>query len=119
NVCCNSPGSLSLTFLRWGSQETLFASTVQDNAWPLLPRVLLLSDEGPNLNTAGGILLYRLFHGFPVDRLFVVAGRLDPTHQRLACPHRLLETPWQRLERSRFHRLKRSLRALGLVPPVT
>jgi len=33
--------------------------------------------------------------------------------------YRRLKLPWQRFERSRFNRLKRSMRAFGLVPPVS
>jgi glycosyltransferase involved in cell wall biosynthesis len=82
------------------------------------PRVLLLSDEGPQTSSAGGILLFRLLQDYPPDRLRVIERRLEPDVQRLACRYDALKTPWRRFEGSRFNRSKRSLRAFGLVPPV-
>lgn len=81
-----------------------------------LPRVLILSYEEPETSTAGGILLYRLFSGYPAERVFVIGRELDPEINRLPFRHEVLQTPWLRFERSRFHRLKRSLRALNIAP---
>jgi glycosyltransferase involved in cell wall biosynthesis len=79
----------------------------------------MISDEGPQTGTAGGILLHRLLAGHPADRLRVIARYVpaigEPLPQVDYIP---LRTPWAALERSRFHRLKRSLRAFGLVPGV-
>jgi glycosyltransferase involved in cell wall biosynthesis len=79
----------------------------------------MISDEGPQTGTAGGILLHRLLAGHPPGRLRVIARYVPTVGDPLAGVHyaRLL-TPWAALERSRFNRLKRSLRALGLVPDV-
>lgn len=84
------------------------------NAWP---RVLILSDEGPQTGTAGGLLLHRLFRACPPDRLRVLARHVPTIGDGLlGVPYRKLLPPWHRFEGSRFHRLKRSLRAWGLVP---
>ena len=82
------------------------------------PRLLVLSDEGPQTCSAGGIQLYRLLHHYSSSSLFVVSRSEPPRAQRLACEYRTLRTPWHRFEQSRLHRWKRSLRAFGLVPPV-
>lgn len=83
------------------------------------PNVLVISDEGPQSGTAGGLLLQRLFARYPSGKLRVLS-RYCPT---LGDPlpgveYRLLRVPWQRFEKSRFNVLKRSLRAFGAVPSV-
>jgi len=84
------------------------------------PRILILSDEGPQTGTAGGLLLHRLLAGHPADRLRVIARYVPTTGAPLpGVTYRQLNPPWMRFERSRFHRLKRSLRAHGLVPEVS
>jgi glycosyltransferase involved in cell wall biosynthesis len=82
-----------------------------------LPRVLLLSDEGPQTGSAGGLLLHRLFADYPSDRLLVLARYVPTIGDPLpnVC-YRQFSTPWARFEKSRFNRLKRSLRAWGLTP---
>jgi glycosyltransferase involved in cell wall biosynthesis len=84
-----------------------------------LPRVLLLSGEGPNLQSAGGILLYRLFDDYPRGKLRVIERNADPTRGHLHFPYASLAKPWQRFEQSRFNRMKRSLRAFGFVPSIS
>ena len=91
---------------------------LNSSAGPQWPRVLLLSDEGPQLSTAGGILLYRLLEDCPTDRLRVIEREQVPGWTRLACPYDTITPRWRRLERSRFHRWHRTLRSFGLVPPV-
>ena len=81
-------------------------------------RLLILSEEGPNLRTAGGIVLYRLLNGYPEDSLVVIEHNADPQRGQLHCRYHSLTAPWLRLEQSRFHRWKRSLRGFGLVPDV-
>jgi glycosyltransferase involved in cell wall biosynthesis len=84
------------------------------------PRVLILSDEGPQTGTAGGMLLHRLFAGHPPERLRVLARYVPVTGEPLpGVAYRQLPTPWRRFEGSRFHRWKRSLRAFGLTPSVS
>ncbi|HEY1763619.1 MAG TPA: glycosyltransferase [Opitutaceae bacterium] len=84
------------------------------------PRVLILSDEAPQTGTAGGLLLHRLFSAYPPDRIRVVTHHIPPVGFPLpAVAYRKLPLRWQKLERSRFHRWKRSLRALGYVPQPT
>jgi glycosyltransferase involved in cell wall biosynthesis len=82
------------------------------------PKLLLLSDEGPQMSTAGGILLFRLLQNYPTDRLRVIERRVEPGRTRLNCRYDSLATPWRRLEQSRFHRWHRTFRAFGLVPVV-
>ena len=83
------------------------------------PRILLLSDEGPQTGSAGGLLLHRLLATHPPDRLLVIARQVPTVGEPLPGVSYLpLVPPWGRFERSRFNRLKRSLRAIGLVPPV-
>lgn len=82
------------------------------------PRLLLLSDEGPQMSTAGGILLHRLLQDYPSERLRVIERQSQPSKTHLPCRYDSLKTPWRCFEQSRFHRWKRSLRAFGLVPPV-
>ncbi len=84
------------------------------------PRVLILSDEAPQTGTAGGLLLHRLFAGYPADRLRVLTHHVPALGDPLpGVSYRQMRLPWQRFERSRLHRWKRSLRALGLVPGVS
>jgi glycosyltransferase involved in cell wall biosynthesis len=84
-----------------------------------LPALLLLSIEGPNLSTAGGITLHRLLSEYPADRLRVIEWKADPRRGQLNCTYHSLSAPLTRLEYSRFHRLKRSLSAIGLVPGIS
>ena len=82
-----------------------------------IPRVLILSDEGPQTSTAGGLLLHRLFADFPADRLRVLTRYVPTVGDPLpGVAYRRLTPPWQRFEKSRFHRAMRSMRAFGLVP---
>jgi glycosyltransferase involved in cell wall biosynthesis len=83
------------------------------------PNVLVISDEAPQTGTAGGLLLHRLFAGYPPERLRVLTHFVPTIGDPLpGVAYRHLSPPWQRFERSRFNRLKRSMRAFGLVPPV-
>jgi glycosyltransferase involved in cell wall biosynthesis len=83
------------------------------------PRILMISDEGPQTGTAGGLLLHRLLVDHPADRLQVIARYVPTLGEPLpGVVYRKLIPPWMRLEKSRFNRLKRSLRAFGCVPPV-
>ena len=84
------------------------------------PKVLILSDEGPQTGTAGGLLLHRLFRHHPPERLRVLARHVPTIGDALpGVAYRQLLIPWHRFESSRLHRLKRSLRAWGLVPAVS
>ena len=85
-----------------------------------LPRVLILSDEGPQSGTAGGLLMHRLFRDYPPERLHVLARHVPTIGDPLPdVAYQKLLVPWHRFEASRFSRLKRSLRAWGLVPPAS
>jgi glycosyltransferase involved in cell wall biosynthesis len=80
----------------------------------------VISDEPPQTGTAGGLLLHRLFADCPPDRLRVLARYVPPIGDPLpGVPYRHLPASWQRFEKSRFNRWKRSLRAIGMVPSVS
>lgn len=81
------------------------------------PRIAIISDEGPQTGSAGGLLLARLLADHPPERLYVLAQRVPTVGLPLpGVDYHALETPWRRFEQSRFNRLKRSLRAFGCVP---
>lgn len=83
------------------------------------PRVAIISDEGPQTGTAGGLLLHRLFARQPPDRLRVLCRYVPALGNPLpGVAYRRLVPPWRRFEASRFNVWMRSLRAFGLVPPV-
>jgi glycosyltransferase involved in cell wall biosynthesis len=82
----------------------------------LLPRVLWLADEIPQSAYAGGILLNRLFSGYPVDRLLVVGRQPNSDAELLPVRYERLPLLWERLTRTRFARMARTLHALGLLP---
>lgn len=84
---------------------------------PRVPNVLILSDEGPQTGTAGGLLLHRLFSQHPARQLRVLARHVPTVGDPLGeVQYHQLVIPWHRFESSRFHRLKRSLQAFGWVP---
>jgi glycosyltransferase involved in cell wall biosynthesis len=72
------------------------------------PKLLIISSEGPNTKTAGGLLLYRL----------LIEREEDASRGLLNSRYVTQAAPWRRLEQSRFHRLKRSLHGLGLAPVI-
>ena len=83
------------------------------------PSLLILSDEGPQMSTAGGIVLFRLLEDYPAERLRVIEASVEPGRTRLACRYDALTAPWRRFQFTRFHRWKSSLRAFGLEPSVS
>jgi glycosyltransferase involved in cell wall biosynthesis len=86
----------------------------------LWPRVLIISDEAPQSGTAGGLLLHRLFAAYPSDRLRVVTHFVPTIGDPLpGVVYKILNPRWQRFEKSRFNRWKRTMRAYGLVPVVS
>jgi glycosyltransferase involved in cell wall biosynthesis len=83
------------------------------------PRVLIISDEAPQTGTAGGLLLHRLFSGYPPECIRVITHFVPAIGDPLpGVDYLRLEPPWQRFERSRLNLLKRTMRAYGLVPNV-
>lgn len=80
------------------------------------PRVLWLADEIPQSAYAGGILLHRLFSGYPADRLVVVGKPTNPEAELLPVRYERLPLLWERLTRTRLARMARTLHALGLLP---
>lgn len=120
--------------------ETDAGKPLSATSWP---RVLVLSDEVPQMVNAGPILLYRLFSGYGQRTrdgsgqvtsahcagtkfdtlknksgvsLFVIGPRPHQEADLLDCPYRELHMPLRRLETSRFNVQKRSLQACGVVP---
>jgi glycosyltransferase involved in cell wall biosynthesis len=81
-----------------------------------LPRLLILSHVIPQTVCAGSIVLQRLLGGYPPEQLRVVGPAPHPSAQVLSCQRELLRLPLQRLERTRFARMVRSLRVCGLLP---
>ena len=68
------------------------------------------------MDTAGGILLERLLKDFPQERLFVIERNAEGKGRHW--PSVSLKVPLGRFEFSRFHRWKRSLHGIGLIPDV-
>src|SRR5689334_3159555 len=78
-----------------------------------LPRVLILSYDVPHTVRAGPIVLYRLFKGWPSDRLLVAGPNVPDWAEKLPCDYITLQ-PWGwRLEVSRFAKLSRLLTLSG------
>ena len=81
-----------------------------------LPRVLILSAAIPETRFAGSLLLYRLFHGYPPDRLVSIGPLPHPASQLLDCQYRQLKAASSsRLNMTRLAKWKRSFEALGLL----
>ena len=81
-----------------------------------LPNLLVLSNEFPQTGSAGGLILRRLFQGYPAESVQIVGPEADAKSGPVAFRHHVVRMPWRRLERSRFNRLHRTLRCFGLVP---
>jgi glycosyltransferase involved in cell wall biosynthesis len=85
-----------------------------------LPNLLVLSDEGPQTGTAGGLLMHRLLAKYPPERLRVLSRHLPTIGDPLPdVVYRRLMIPLQRLETTRFSFIKRSMSAWGLTPPAS
>lgn len=80
-----------------------------------LPRVLIYATEIPQTGLAGGILLERLFEGYPADKVRVVGPPAEEVSAPVRFTHHEVQMPWRKFERSRLNVLHRSLRSLGLV----
>jgi glycosyltransferase involved in cell wall biosynthesis len=82
---------------------------------PVLPRLLLLTNEPPLTVGAGSIVFHRLFRDYPPERLRVVTNApLAPAEQSLACRYEHLPLLADRLNRTRFWPLRAAARALGM-----
>jgi len=81
-----------------------------------LPRVLVYSNEFPQTGSAGGILLDRLFKDYPPDLVRIVGPAPQKASAALRFKHHKISMPWSKLEYSRFNKLHRTLRSLGVVP---
>jgi glycosyltransferase involved in cell wall biosynthesis len=75
-----------------------------------LPRVLLLSDSYPQTIYAGNILLYRLFRGYPAERLMIAGPPPEPEAELLPCRFAIAAEPWT--ARARLSRARRAVNAL-------
>jgi glycosyltransferase involved in cell wall biosynthesis len=77
--------------------------------------VLVLSGAVPETRYAGSLLLYRLFQGYPADRLVAIGPQPHAASELLNCRYQYLApTRSARLNLTRFARLKRSLESIGL-----
>lgn len=75
-----------------------------------LPFIVLIAEEVPNAETAGGIILWRLLRHWPADRMVVLGPPPPPHAETLACDYRPFKPPITRLQ---FTRLA------SLVPPLS
>lgn len=83
------------------------------------PNILVISQTIPQTVYAGCILLYRLLENYPPENLLVIGSAPHPDAKLLKCRYETLTLPLQRLDRTRFCRLVRSLRTFGLFPQFT
>ncbi|MCC6357025.1 MAG: glycosyltransferase [Verrucomicrobiae bacterium] len=70
-----------------------------------LPRLAYIADVGPVDSVAGFLLLHRLFSGYPRDRLWVVAPSSGEDRRSPSAGWTDFRLGWERLQRTRFHRL--------------
>lgn len=78
------------------------------------PRVVVISEVIPQTVYAGNILLFRLFNGYPADRLLVVGPRPERDATRLPSNYRSIKQIGARLDRTRLAKVPRTLDAFGL-----
>jgi glycosyltransferase involved in cell wall biosynthesis len=91
-------------------------NTAHLNGLPALPKVLVLSQTVPETIYAGSIVVLRMLRDYPRDKLLVVGPRVQPASETLPCRYVELSQPANRIFRTRFARLARSLDAFGLFP---
>ncbi len=98
-----------------------------------LPKIVYLGDVPVESSYHGSLLLYRLFSGYPPDKLLIVETDLAPSQPERRLPnvqYRRLTIPMPRLARSRFsklysiwlflfapRRVRQALRAVGNFRP--
>lgn len=80
------------------------------------PNILIFSEEIPQTIHAGCILLYRLLKDYPSDKLLVIGPSALAKAQTLKCRYETFSPVGERLTRTRFDRLPRTLRAWSLLP---
>ena len=80
------------------------------------PKVLVTGIDLPHYSTAGGILLHRLFQGWPLGSMLCLGPVLPAGAEALNCPFNFYEPPFERMAKSRFSSLARLLRTLKLLP---
>jgi Glycosyltransferase Family 4 len=80
------------------------------------PRLAIISVAVPETHFAGSLLMYRLLHDYPANRLIVMGPAPHPDSEVLSAQyHSIPEGMTARLNRTRFSRFKRSLEAFGLI----
>ncbi|MBN1354263.1 MAG: hypothetical protein JW994_06315 [Candidatus Omnitrophica bacterium] len=84
-----------------------------------LPNLLIISEVIPQAAYAGSLLLYRLLKSYPQDRILVIGKPPLPEYKLLSCEYKSLNLPCERLNRTRFSRLARSLRSFVFMPDFT
>ncbi len=82
----------------------------------MFPKVLVMGIDLPHYGSAGGILLHRLFRGWPLDSLLCLGPFLPSGTEALNCQFHPYEPPFERLAKTRFFRLVRLLRTLKVLP---
>jgi glycosyltransferase involved in cell wall biosynthesis len=80
------------------------------------PNVLVMGIDLPHLGSAGGILLHRLFQGWPLASLLALGPALAKNTEALLCRFEPYQPPYERVAQTRFCKLVRLLRLLKLLP---
>jgi glycosyltransferase involved in cell wall biosynthesis len=80
------------------------------------PNILLISQTIPQTVYAGSILLHRLLKNYPEDKLLVIGSPPHPKAELLSCRYESLEIPLDRLSRTRWAKIYRSLGSFNLLP---
>ncbi|MCX7593414.1 MAG: glycosyltransferase [Fischerella sp.] len=84
-----------------------------------LPNILVISETIPQTVYAGGIQLYRLLKTYPPEKLLVVGSQPHPEAELLKCRYESILWSLERLTRTRFAHLLRSLCVFRLLPELT
>jgi glycosyltransferase involved in cell wall biosynthesis len=81
-----------------------------------LPNLLVISQAIPETVYAGSIQLHRLLSDYPAEQLLVIGPTPQPEAKILPCRYETLKLKLERLTRTRFATLVRSLRTLRALP---
>ncbi len=81
-----------------------------------LPNLLVISQAIPETVYAGSIQLHRLLNNYPGEQLLVIGPSPQPKAKLLPCRYETLKLKLERLTRTRFATLVRSLRTYRVLP---